>query len=350
MRRSRRPRTQCSGSASRSRGRRPARSRSTMQPSTARPGLERTTPRRAAPSPSALARLTKTIDVAVLDDAHDEGSETLTLVLSNPSGAYLADGEATGTITNSDHMPAAWLSRFGRTVAEQVVDAARSRLAGAPVPGANVQIAGYSLTPGGNLNVLEPDESSFGERNITGRDLLTGARSRSAPGPETGAPRGSGAGVCCPGSPAPRKTSRSTGRHLTDPRRRLGAGALHARGNGVPYPGHGKLPGSGRRARGERSDGTLPLWTARHEQPSQPVGSRRVRGGHALAHAGRTALARDRHRSGHGGRRGAKRAPRGDRRRRARARRSDRCHGRPDELGRSAGQRGRQPRRGEKRK
>ena len=111
-------------------------------------------------------------------------------MLSNPSGAYLADGEATGTITNSDHMPAAWLSRFGRTVAEQVVDAARSRLAGAPVPGANVQIAGYSLTPGGNLDVLEPDESSFGERSITGRDLLTGSSFSLATGTANGGTAG----------------------------------------------------------------------------------------------------------------------------------------------------------------
>ena len=63
----------------------------------------------------------KTVTVAVLDDSHDEGSETLTLVLSNPSGAYLADAEATGTIENSDPLPQAWLSRFGRSAAVQVV-------------------------------------------------------------------------------------------------------------------------------------------------------------------------------------------------------------------------------------
>ena len=58
----------------------------------------------------------KTVSVPVLDDAHDEGSETLTLTLSNASGAYLADGTATGTINNTDHMPQAWMVRFGRTV------------------------------------------------------------------------------------------------------------------------------------------------------------------------------------------------------------------------------------------
>ena len=46
----------------------------------------------------------KTVTVAVLDDSHDEGQETLSLTLSNPSGAYLEDATATGTISNSDPM------------------------------------------------------------------------------------------------------------------------------------------------------------------------------------------------------------------------------------------------------
>ena len=33
----------------------------------------------------------KTVTVAVLDDAHDEGVETLTLVLSNPRGVRVVD-------------------------------------------------------------------------------------------------------------------------------------------------------------------------------------------------------------------------------------------------------------------
>ena len=87
----------------------------------------------------------KTVTVAVLDDAHDEGSETLTLVLSNPSGAYLADGEATGTIENSDLMPQAWLSRFGRTVAEQVLEAVEERIRAAPQAGVQVTVAGQRI-------------------------------------------------------------------------------------------------------------------------------------------------------------------------------------------------------------
>ena len=45
---------------------------------------------------------TKTVSVVVLDDAVNEGAETFTLRLSNPSGVTLADGEATGTIVDND--------------------------------------------------------------------------------------------------------------------------------------------------------------------------------------------------------------------------------------------------------
>ena len=40
----------------------------------------------------------RTIQVSVLDDSTTEGSETLTLILFNPSGARLSDADATGTI------------------------------------------------------------------------------------------------------------------------------------------------------------------------------------------------------------------------------------------------------------
>ncbi len=58
----------------------------------------------------------KTVDVQVLADSHDEGSETMTLALSNATGARIADGEATGTIDNSGSILQAWIARFGRTV------------------------------------------------------------------------------------------------------------------------------------------------------------------------------------------------------------------------------------------
>ncbi len=115
----------------------------------------------------------KTVSVAVLDDAHDEGAETFRLILSNPSGdnTWLQDGEATGTIRNTDAMPQAWIARFGRTVAEQVIDAVESRIRAPRAPGAQVQIAGVQFREG--------DE---GPARLQGRgvgDPTTAATSRS---------------------------------------------------------------------------------------------------------------------------------------------------------------------------
>ena len=56
------------------------------------------------------------IKVPVGGDTVDEGDETLTLTLTEPEGATLADGEATGTITDDDGTPA--LSVAGGEVTE----------------------------------------------------------------------------------------------------------------------------------------------------------------------------------------------------------------------------------------
>ena len=66
--------------------------------------------------------------VAVLDDAHDEGDEKMGLVLYRASGAIRDDYVAVGTIENADPLPAAWLARFGRTAAGQVLAAVGERL------------------------------------------------------------------------------------------------------------------------------------------------------------------------------------------------------------------------------
>ena len=87
----------------------------------------------------------QTITVAVLDDAHDEGEETLTLTLSNVSGGRLRDGEATGTINNADPLPRALLARFGRTAAVHVVEHVEERLAAPRIEG---RVAGRALRPG----------------------------------------------------------------------------------------------------------------------------------------------------------------------------------------------------------
>ena len=140
----------------------------------------------------------KTVPVPVLDDAHDDDGETLTFTLSNPSGAVIADGEATGTINNTDAMPKAWLARFGRTVAGQVLDAVESRLEAPRTEGVEASLAGQRLGGAGPSDeALERREAQermtaladwvrgetsedegtqgFGTRTVSERELLLGS-------------------------------------------------------------------------------------------------------------------------------------------------------------------------------
>ena len=70
----------------------------------------------------------RTVKVVVVADVLDDPGETFTLRLSNPSGAYIGDGEGTATLTNSGPMPGAWLSRFGRVAADHAVQAIEARI------------------------------------------------------------------------------------------------------------------------------------------------------------------------------------------------------------------------------
>ena len=90
----------------------------------------------------------KTIEVAVLDDAHDEGEETLTLTLSNASSGRITDADATGTIENRDPLPRALLARFGRTAAVHVVEHVEERLQAPREPGFEGRFAGRQLRRG----------------------------------------------------------------------------------------------------------------------------------------------------------------------------------------------------------
>ena len=123
----------------------------------------------------------KTVSVALFDDATHEGEETLTLRLSNPSGAYIEDGEATGTIENSDPLPSAWTARFGRAVASHLVDALEARLEGASESW--VQLGGHRLDDGMDVqeavsrlapqrSLWEEYPSDVGGQNMTVRELL----------------------------------------------------------------------------------------------------------------------------------------------------------------------------------
>ena len=103
---------------------------------------------------------TKTVSVTVLDDAHDEGAEKMVLTLSNPSGAVIDDGEAIGTINNTDAMPKAWLVRFGRTVGSQVVDALSARLDG--TTSSHVTVAGINVIGEAGAEPEVEDDDPFG--------------------------------------------------------------------------------------------------------------------------------------------------------------------------------------------
>ena len=141
----------------------------------------------------AAGESSQTIEVAVLDDAHDEGEETLTLRLSNPSGGRLADGEATGTIENHDPMPRALLARFGRTAAVHVVEHVEERLAAPREPGFRGRFAGRELRRG-----MERDIALNFLRQLGGT-AGAGPLGAGAGGPLSGAPAAGAAPLGMPG-------------------------------------------------------------------------------------------------------------------------------------------------------
>ena len=142
---------------------------------------------------------TRTVSVPVLDDAVDEDAETFTLTLSNADGAYLVDSTATGTITNNDAMPKAWLARFGRTVASHAVEAVGARLEGGG--GSHVTVAGVSVPLAGQgavagraeraaalLEAFASDEDGDATQSMTARNALLGSAFQLSAGGEGGAP------------------------------------------------------------------------------------------------------------------------------------------------------------------
>ena len=87
-----------------------------------------------------------TLAVTVFNDALDEGDETLTVALSNPTNATIATSTATGTITDDDpSVEKAWLARFGRTTASQVMDAVADRLTGRSGDNAHLTVGGQRV-------------------------------------------------------------------------------------------------------------------------------------------------------------------------------------------------------------
>ena len=147
----------------------------------------------------------KKIEVGVLDDAHDEGEETLTLRLSNASSGRLTDGDATGTIENRDPLPRALLARFGRTAAVHVVEHVEERLQAPREPGFRGRFAGRELRRGMErdmaLNFLSQLGSASGVHpaGMAGHGPMAGSPAAGAgplgmPGRGGGGPLMTGAG------------------------------------------------------------------------------------------------------------------------------------------------------------
>ena len=148
----------------------------------------------------AAGEVVATVAVPVLDDGHDEGKETFTLNLSNARGARILDGEARGMIRDSDRMPQAWLARFGRTIAEQVVTGVESRLKAPRKAGVEVVLGGQTV---GADNIdkqkearreaerlarwLTGDDVHDGTYSMTAQEMLTQSAFRVTQAPAGGA-------------------------------------------------------------------------------------------------------------------------------------------------------------------
>ena len=132
----------------------------------------------------------QTVSVPVVRDSVNEGSETMTFTLSNPTEAYLDGATATGTIKNDGPIPRAWMARFGRTVAEQVLEVVEGRMQGPRTDGGEINVAGHRVggmaaDPGTqaqrNLDDWFDEDSGSEQlpaleaRILTARDLLLGS-------------------------------------------------------------------------------------------------------------------------------------------------------------------------------
>ena len=152
------------------------------------------------------------IRLAVRDDRVHEPDETLKMVLSEPSNVKLEHGAATATGTIIDDDAAVtrmWLSRFGRTVAAEVLDAVAQRLDDAAVSDSQVSIGGHRLQPSGGAAEPEPERTVLADNVETDAmhfsDLLAGssflvASDTAVPATGADAPRHDAGGSAAGGS------------------------------------------------------------------------------------------------------------------------------------------------------
>ena len=144
--------------------------------------------------------------VYILDDAINDPGETVKVKISNAElcndaskTINIGRAQATGTIQNSDPIPAAWLARFGRTVASDTIAAVTARLETPREAGSHVTLGGHRLsldgsgaglppTPAGSADWLawseDPDAGT--SRTMDARALLMGTSFRAVLGQGAG--------------------------------------------------------------------------------------------------------------------------------------------------------------------
>ena len=152
----------------------------------------------------------KTVEVPILDDAVDEGTEYFWLRFSNPRGATVAaeQREVVGLIVNDDHLQAMWLARFGRTVGSQVTEAVSDRLGAGLAPGAQVTLGGQ------RLDLSEAGDAGALAEALTGLARAFGASEAPAGGDDPFARHGLGDPWHDPAAAATTAPRPVTGREL----------------------------------------------------------------------------------------------------------------------------------------
>ena len=192
----------------------------------------------------AAGETSKTVHVPIIDDSHDEGEETFGFRLSNAAGARMGDGQATGTIANTDPMPRAWLSRFGRTASAHVAGAVVERFRGGSAERNSDSSSTSSFVLGGRRvdGLFTARAPADGGRGRDGRDApvqrLEGDfprermdRTLAGPGHAGGSPfgvPGSAAGIGPFAGHGPAGAGPSVGRNPSDGRSSSAAGRAEA--------------------------------------------------------------------------------------------------------------------------
>ena len=118
-------------------------------------------------------------------------------------GAWIEDGSATGTIENHDPLPTAFIARFGRATAEQVVQHVEERMAAPRERGFRARFAGREFRPGMERDFALGFLSGFGQpmgaSPMGGHPAGASAVGGAPMGPTTMGAHVSGHGVGAPG-------------------------------------------------------------------------------------------------------------------------------------------------------